>query len=190
MVVVFPQGEILAPIIVGCLKSAEYTQTLADGVNYTRRFQEITTNINRFGEWSVTSDDGPNIRVEKEVIILDASQNQKIVIDKTNKKISVDAGDFDVTLTGNATINVTGNVTLSCDKASVTAKGNIDAKCKDLSVNASGAANVKASKDVKIDGKSVLMNKGTGEVLTTLTQPTCYVTGIPFQGSKTVKAGS
>lgn len=190
VVVVFPKGEVLAPIIIGCLTGAGHSQKLGDGVNWTRRFQEITSNINRFGEWSVTSDDGPNIRVEKEIIILDASNGQKITIDKTNKKITVDAGDFNVTVTGNATINVTGNVTLSCDKATITAKGNADVSCKDLNVTAKGKANIKASGKVSLKGSVAEINGSDGDILTTTTQPTCYVTGIPFQGSSKAKAGS
>lgn len=189
VVVALPKGEMLAPIIIGCLRSADYTQDPADGMNWTRRFQEIVTNINRFGEWSVTSDDGPNIRIEKQIVHLGDGEKQSVIIDKENKKITIDAGDFDVTVTGNATINVTGAVTLNCESADVIASKNITAKCKDLDVKASGKTKIKASKDVEIDGKKVKMNKGTGKVITTETQPSCYVTGIPFKGSETVKAG-
>jgi len=190
VLVACPRKDAYAPIIVCTLKQDSRAPSIKEGVIWERRFNEITTNINRFGEWNLISDSGPNIKVEKQKIIIDDASGQSIVWDTKTKHITIKANEFDVTVTGDVNINAVGNVRVNCNKADIIAKKDINVKCKNLKATASGEADIKAAKDVKVNGLFVKLNGEEGEVLTDRTQPACYVTGIPFIGSKRVKAGS
>jgi hypothetical protein len=148
------------PVIVGAIRNSRTITSAALGHHWTRRFNKVNTSIDKDSNWSVKSDSGPSAQVNTDSVVLDDSSGEKIVLDRVNKIMTIEANRWTVIVNGDASIKAQGNVT----------------------VEAGGNADVKAE-NVTLAGED-------GGVLTTATQPTCYVTGIPFKGSGKVKAGS
>ncbi len=184
-----PKGQIYHSYIIAGIRSAFRKTDVAKAHHYLRRFNEIENLIDNLGTWSIKSDQGPNISVGREKIILDASSGDSITIDKTNKLVQITTNKWDVVVNGNATIKVSGDASLSAKNISATAEENLSVKCKKANIDAQSEVTVKTQK-AKIDAKQVTVAGEEGQVITTATQPTCYVTGIPFVGSSKVKAGS
>lgn len=157
---------------------------------FKKRFNQITESITTqsmyvVGFQETDKDDdystyGPHMKLNAANITMqaDSSGDNAIVIDRDNKKISINTDKWEVTVNGDSTINASGNCTI-----------NVTGSC-DLTA-ATLTAKIKGTAD--IDASTITLNGATGiagNVITTLTQPTCFVTGIPFVGSLTVKAGS
>ena len=187
--VMFPKGDRTLGVILGGSRFYGPKTDPSLGLHLKKRFNEVVETYSKEGAWSIVSDDGPNLHVKKTQIVLDDSTGEKIVLDKAAKKITIDCQDWEVTVKGKATINVTGAATVSAASADVNISGKANVKAGSANIEASGEVAVKAGGDVKVDGSTVKLNGGSGEVLTTTTQPRCYVTGAPFIGAPTVKAG-
>jgi hypothetical protein len=188
--VMFLQGMITHPIIVGMFRQHLKPMDASKGRHKSERFNQITRTTDKLGNHSIKSDAGPNLNVNVLSIILDDSTGQSIKLDKVAKKMTINAGEWEVAITGNAKITVAKDATLTVNgNMKATVAKNLDVSGKDVTVNASGECKVKASKDVSVDGKTIKLNGGGGKVITTSSQATCYVTGIPFKGVSKVKAG-
>jgi phage protein D/phage baseplate assembly protein gpV len=76
---------------------------------------------------------------EEKIEIIDSKSNTSIVMDTTNKKITINSkGDYEVTATGNITIKATGNVDIE-------ATGNMTLKGANVSIEASAQLNAKGA---------------------------------------------
>jgi hypothetical protein len=192
--VAFPRGDRTFGVILGGSRFFPTPQADA-GRNAERRYREFTTTHADDGSYTMKSDAGPNLKIEKSKITIDDSNGDTIVFDKANRSLTVTAKDSTVTMKdpdGNPasmTINVDGLVTINAKTATVKIEGTATVTAKEASIDTSGDTKVKASGKVTVDGKTVELNGATGDILTTETQPFCFVSGIPFVGSTKVKAG-
>jgi len=187
--VALPNGDRTLGVIIGGSRFYGVATDPALGLHLSRRFNEVTESFTKAGAYTIVSDDGPNFALKKTSITLDDASGEKIILDKVNKKITIECKDWSVEVKGTCVINVAGKATVSAAEADVNIKGKANVIAGDARVQASGAVDVKAGGNVSIDGSLVKMNGGDGGVLTTVSQPRCYVTGVPFVGSGTVKAG-
>lgn len=188
--VMFLQGMVTHPIIIGMFRQHLKPIDESKGRHKSSRFNQITQEVDQFGNYSVKSDAGPNATVKVFEITLDDSVGESIKLDKAAKKMTINAGEWEVNITGNAKITVAKDAEIKVDgNMKATVAKNLDVSAKDVNVKASGETKVKSSKDITVDGKTIKLNGGGGKVITTSTQKTCYVTGIPFKGVSKVKAG-
>lgn len=187
--VMFPKGDRTLGVILGGSRFYGPATDVNLGLHLKRRFNEIEESFTKKGAYTVVSDDGPSLQLTKTNISLDDDSGEKIVLDKTAKKITIECKDWQVEVKGSCTINVAGPANISAAEANIMIEGKADIKTGEASIDASGSVAVKAGGTVKVDGSVVKLNGGTGMILTTMTQPRCYVTGVPFIGTPTVKAG-
>lgn len=99
------------PVIIGALRSAKKATDKSLGWHYKKRFNNIEQYIVK-KEWHVKSDDGPNMFVAPDKIMLDNSTGESILLDKKNKIMTIKANTFKVVVEGNANIEVKGNSTI------------------------------------------------------------------------------
>jgi hypothetical protein len=167
VMVQFPRGDRSVGIIHHSTRNYVAPQNTALGRHWRTRFNQIVKYIDANGNYSVTSDQGPNLQVNTSTIVLDDASGDKITIDKSAKSITIDCGTWNVNVSGNATIKVTGDVSLTAANVDVTAQEN---------------AIVKAA--------SIQLNGSSGQVLTTVTDPVIdTIFGEPTMGVPTVVAG-
>lgn len=176
-----------APIIIGSIRNTVRKQPAEHA--WVRRYSKIEQKVSGDNAWTVKSDSGPNLGVTPNVVILDDSAGEKVTLDRVNKILTVEANTLKVIVKGNATVEVGGKATVSAAEAQVNVKGKAAVAAGEVSVDAKGEVSVKAAAKVRVDGSEVDINGEGGEVLTTKTQPRCYVSGIPFVGEGSVKAG-
>ena len=192
--VAFPRGDRTFGVIIGGTRFWPKAQT-DKGRTAERRYREFTVTHADDGSYTMKSDAGPNLKIEKNKITIDDSNGDTVVFDKEKRSISVTAKDSSITMRdpdgGDATmkVNVAGPVSINAKSAKVTIEGAATVTAKEATINTSGDTKVKASGKVSVDGKTVELNGATGDVMTTETQPFCFVSGLPYVGSKTVKAG-
>lgn len=204
--VMFPRGEITMGIIVHGLRQYPLRQDVGLGKHWRNRFNQVVRYIDKDGNYSVTSDQGPFLNVKTDQINLDDSVGEQIILDKTNKTLFINANDFTiaikgnvnmtvdkdstVAITGNSNINVTGNaviaitgdLTASAKNITATAQENATINCKELNATASGNAQVTAAK--------IMLNGDGGDVLTTTTMAVIdSIFGELSIGVPTVSAG-
>lgn len=208
--VMMPRGNRVTGVIIGMPRMSTVAQTeptgkpLADppystaspGFPSSRRYEKYFLNFTEtyeknttLGEWTFKHDLGPFIKVEGTKVTISNGATETITIGEgsvtveavdakidAKKSVEVKAlgGDINVT----ATI---GNVNVKANEVKVNCK-TVDVKCKDAKIVAN-KVDIKALSG--IDLNKIL----GGMVLTTMTQPTCYVSGIPFKGVPNVKAG-
>jgi len=99
---------------------------------------------------------------------LNVTTTTVLLDDAAGDNILLDAANKVLTINANAwTVNVQGDV-------NITVKGNVNVKCS----------------DAVVDADSVTLAGDDGDVVTTATYPSDYVTGIPIMGSTKVKAGT
>jgi phage gp45-like len=201
--VTFPGGDTSVGLIIGASRKAPEKQEEA-GSRYKKRFNEIENIINKDGKWSIgyksaIITQGPKVELDKDSIKINDGgmlgtgvDAQSVEIDRKSKKITIKAGEWTLDVSKNATINIIGNAKISCLNATVDAKMNVKVSATNAEVTAKNKVTVDAKREVSVKARTIKLNADTmpGDVLTSLTQPSCYVTGIPFLGSQTVKAGS
>jgi hypothetical protein len=196
--VMFPRGDRAMGVIMGCIRSYHEPQDPAEGYYYSKRYNRITTDIDKLGNWSVTSDEGPNAQVNTNSVILDDSVGEKITLDRDAKTLTIDAGTWKVNVTGAATIDVKGNTTINVGgTANIKIEGAATVKAASLDANIEGQAKIKcktlnaeAAGQAKIKAATISLNGEMGQVITTSTMPTWdLITGIPSVGVPNVKAG-
>lgn len=188
VIVICPKQDLFDAYIIGGPRSASKATDIRKAHHYLDRFNEIETFIDNLGGWHVKSDLGPNINVEREKITLDASSGDIITIDRVNRQINIETNRWNVVVKGDANIQVQGQAQVSANNITATARNNVSISSKNATINASKEAVIK-TKSAKIDANKVSIAGEQGQVITTKTQPACYVTGIPFVGSTKVKAG-
>lgn len=202
--VAFPLGDTSTGVIMGCSRKEASVMPEEGGIRHKQRFNDIESYINHAGEWGIgyVSADipvGPNVKLTKDDYTIsdggtagDGSDAQSVLIDRVGGKITINSGDWDLTVNRQANINVTGDLNISCANAKVESKGDVEVKATNAKVDAKLNVEVKAGIQAKVNAKFVKLNADgiAGQVLTTATQPVCYVTGIPFIGSFSVLAGS
>ena len=170
-----PRGDASMGIIVHSTRAYVAPQNPALGVYWMNRYNKIVRYIDKDGNYSVTSDSGPTLKVNTDKIILDDSTGESITIDKAAQTITIAAKTWAVNITGDATVTVGGKMT-----ANVT--GDLTAMCDKLTVTAKGIAEVKAD-EVHIQGEA-------GQVLTNMTDPVVdSIFGEPTMGVPKFKAG-
>lgn len=199
--VMFPNGDPTVGVIISGSRFHPTPHT-DEGVFKRWRFGPIQQGVNKNGRWEVhhrpfaNGPKGPNIYMDENGIFLGdqgllGDAQDFIKIDWPNKTI---------------TINAASGFTVQCKDANITAIGKVDLTCIDLEAKIAQSAKISALKleatiatEAKIEVFGVANIKGQiiklngdlagGGVLTMTSQPTCYITGIPFVGSTTVIAG-
>ena len=207
----FPFEDSSKGVILGSSRQEEESQEEEGLIRWKRRLNEIDNSISSEGVWKLghvsitpplnTKFYGPSVIIDKDTLLIDDGgvngdqvSPQSIEIDARNRTIKINSGEWTLQAESGVTINVSaGDVNVSCLNASVDAKQQATVKAgTNVSVEAGGNAKVTAGGNASIEGSQVFLNsKGLplDGVITTKTQPTCYVTGIPFKGSTTVLAG-
>ncbi|NBO99756.1 MAG: hypothetical protein EBU90_06470 [Proteobacteria bacterium] len=175
VLVVFLNYDTTLGVIIGAVRLYDSPTDVALGQHYKKRFNRIEEFISKDNNYSLTSLSGPNFHLNTDSIVLDDASQDKITIDKTNKKITIECQTWNVEVKGNATINVGGNATVSANNVNVTASGNTN-------LNSSGTTNVTAS--------NINLNGSSGAVMTDTLNPVVdLITGVPSIGVKNVKSG-
>ena len=203
--VAFPMQDHSVGLILGGARKHSDKQRVDGALRAERRFNEILQGVSQDGTWSVKHEStvipvGPSLTVGNGLIEMKDGGvtgtgllEQSISIDRLTNTISINAGTWNVDAKAAATINVIGNCNISCLNATVDAKLNANINATNVNVKAKLNAKVEANLIASIKGQFVHLNASVpgiiGQVITTATQPTCYITGIPFQGSKSVFAG-
>lgn len=176
-------------------------------IRWEKRFNEISQSISFDGVWKLqykteVLTSGPSMTLSKDTILIDDGgptatgiDSQYIEVDPKNKTIKIKSGEWTLEAKTGVTINVaSGDVSINCVNTSISSRQSIDVKAASGDVSVEGLnVNVKAKKQAVVEGTQILLNSKMNPlngVITTTTQPTCYVTGIPFRGSTTVLAGS
>ena len=206
----FPFEDSTRGVILGSSRQVDEDQEVDGDVRWKRRLNEIDQSISFDGVWKLGHKStsllgaefyGPSITVSKDILLIDdggvngdQTSPQTVEVDARNRTIKINSGEWTLQAESGVTINVSaGDVSVSCLNASVDAKQEATVKAgTNVSVDAGANAKVTAGGNAAIEGSQVFLNsKGLplDGVITTKTQPTCYVTGIPFKGSTTVLAG-
>jgi hypothetical protein len=173
VIVLCPRARIMSAIIIGAIRCYSKPMDSSKGHYWLRRFNQIENEITEGGKWKLRSDNGPFMELWRKRIILDNSLGESITLDGDSNTLQINARSLNIVVNGNAVMTASGNTTINAAEANINATGNANIKCK----------------IAKIDADKAEICGAEGEVITTKTQPTCYVTGIPFVGSKKVKAG-
>lgn len=204
--VAFPNGVTTIGIILGGTRKVASAQKEEEEGTPRRhqRFNEIEQIINPAGDYilrhsSVNISKGPNFNLNRDIIKIDDGGffgqgvgSQSIEFDRLGRTVTVNAGTLTIEVKKGATLNVIGDVTIDCFNATVNAKADVKVSGLNITLESKTKAVLDAKLEASIKAQIIKLNGDgvPGQVITTLTQPTCYVTGIPFQGSKTVLAGS
>lgn len=194
----FPRNMSSVGVIVGGSRSRPEAMTTSSRAVLRNRINETEYEVGEGGELTLRLRNqpdgpiGPEIEMTKDSVNIYADKflsDNGILIDRLQKKLTILTGDWAVTTTGDATLTIAGDATINVKgKASVNA-GEVDVKTKKLSATVLGNAEVTVSGKLTAKAQFMEFNGSVGGVLTTETQPACYVTGVPFMGSLTVKAG-
>lgn len=186
----FPRGDRSLGIIECSTRNYVAPQNPALGVHWRNRFNKIVRYIDKDGNYSVTSDQGPNLHVKTDKVVLDDSVGEQIILDKASKTLFIKADEWKIDLTGNMTMNVAKNSTINVTgDVKVSVKGNAevdvtgDAKVKAKNIEATAKMNA------KVKAKLISLN---GEVSGITTENSHFgvvdfLTGVPVNASKTVK---
>jgi len=193
----FPNGDVSMGIIIGGSRSYPLAQP-DEGILWRKRFNLVDQTIDNDGVYSVgirpivEGPIGTHITMdESSVTIGDGKElptQDSIIVDQASQTITVTCGTWEVKALKEANITVIGDVTVKCKNLNATVLGDASLKAKSLDVTALGEINIKSAQGINMDSLQISMNKGAGNVITTLTTPSCYITGIPFVGSPTVRA--
>lgn len=197
--VMFPRGQPQLGVIVGGSRKAKIKQKKQGrGPRYLKHFREVEQEITSQGELflrTLDADEGPTasqIKLTKENLELTSNEDKStnyIKLDQSTESITIKTGQLEITVQKNSEITISGN-------AKLTVRGSVNLECEDATVKAktitaeANTATVKATQSLKIDSMKVVVAGDEGQVLTTMTQPNCYISGAPFVGSKKVFAGS
>lgn len=168
------QGYGESGVIVGAVAKQDKKKISSSlGHFYEWRFSKFTKAIDKDGTYSLTQDSGPAVKVKRDSIVIQDNTGEQITIDQLKKTITIEDGS------GNSIVinRLTGKITLSAKQMSLEATGNINLKT--------------TVGTVSVDARTVYLNSSIagGNVLTSLTNPSDIITGIPFLGNRTVKVG-
>jgi len=177
------------PFILSAVRNSRKPTDAALGHHSRRRFNAIEVLVDKDKNYSVRSDSGPNVHVKTSSVILDDSAGERITLDRVAKVLTIESNELSVIVKGNASVQVTGNVKLSAAQVDADVKGDCTVKAAKLKADISGSAEISAGSKATVKAPLVDIGKGLAPVVTTLTHPVDYVTGIPIQGVPTVKAG-
>ena len=110
-----------------------------------------------------------------ETIVDVVASGEKITLDKENKKIIIECETWQVTVKGNATINISGNANITASNVDVKANGNTN-------LTSTGVTTVTSS--------MVNINGASGAVMTDTLNPVVdFITGVPSIGVQNVRSG-
>lgn len=174
--VVFLNEDYNYGIIISASRFFQEPTDVSLGKHLRDRYNNIETFISKDNNYSVTSlIGGTNLQINTNSIVLDDASQDKITIDKTNKKITIECQTWNVEVKGSATINVGGS-------ANITAN--------DVNINAKGNTNIKSSGSTTVTASNITLNGSSGAVLTDTLNPVVdLITGVPSVGVKNVKSG-
>lgn len=176
VLVTFLNNDTTLGVILGAIRLHQTPVNSDLGKHYKKRYNDIEEFISSNKNYSLTSlKNNVNFQLNTESIVLDDNLNDKIIIDRTNKKITIECETWNVTVRGNATINVSGNANISAKNVNISASG-------DANLTSGGITNVKAS--------IIKLNGAAGSVMTDVLNPVVdLITGVPSVGVKNVKSG-
>jgi hypothetical protein len=203
VMVCFPRGDRQVGIIQHGTRQYINPQDPKLGRHWRNRFNKIVRYIDKDGNYSVTSDQGPNLHVKVDKIVLDDSVGEQVILDKTAKTIFINCKDFtidvkqninmkvgkdstvaiqgnsQITVQGNATVNITGDLIATAKNIDVTAQQSAKVKCKEGEITASG--------QLKLNGKKIIQNKEMSGMTTENSHMGLIdlITGVPVVASKT-----
>ena len=191
--VMFPCGSKSLGIILGCSRQYLAPQDPSRGKYWARRFNLITETIEKDKTWQLKHDLGPFVKVEGQIVTVSDSYCNEVIIKAGTPlgggSVDINAGALNVTVKGDVTLNATGDIKVTASNATVTAQ-NVELKATSVKATVAGDVSLTATGNVDVKATAVNLNQILGgQVITTMSQPTCYVTGIPFVGVPTVKAG-
>jgi len=196
----FPRGDSQMGVILGGSRQVETPQKEeGEGPRRLIRFNELEQEINTDGDYSIkvkkTEEDEPDAEftISNKTIILDTHPEEEacsVVMDRETQHITIKTKDITLELTGKKSITVKGDVDITTEgSVNITAKKDCKVQAKSVEIEAD-TAKVTAKQKASIEAQTIELAGAEGQVLTTATQPACYVTGAPFVGSTKVKAGS
>ena len=190
--VLFPGGSPAAGVIVGCARQYLKPMDAGRGRYWERRFNLITETVEKDFTWQVKHDLGTFIKVEaRAVTISDGFGNEVVVnagLGPIGGSVDVKGGAMSITVKGDVDIKAAGAVSVLAKDVTVKAV-TVDVKALSMSATVLKDVSIKAG-TVDVKAATINLNSVTGGmVLTTTSQPVCYVTGIPFVGVPIVKAG-
>ncbi|HWO20200.1 MAG TPA: phage baseplate assembly protein V [Kofleriaceae bacterium] len=147
VVVVFEQGDIGRPIVIGGLwsKKAEPVEVNASGQNNTKLIKS------RAGHRVIFDD---KAGAEK-ITIVDKTKKNKIVLDSVNKIIKIEC-DGDIAIKSAANVIVHGNALKIGTTGGITGKG------RQVLIHTASTLGVKASQSIKFDGSQATINVDNG----------------------------
>jgi phage gp45-like len=202
--VMFPRGDRSLGVIMHSTRSYVVPQDPGLGRHWRNRFNKIVRYIDKNGNYSVTSDQGPNLHVKTNAIVLDDSVGEQIILDKDKKTIFINCKDFTIDVKGNvsmavaqnstvsikgnsslkvegnATVDVTGDCSVTAKNLNASIKQSAKVKCKELEATATGNAKIKAAK-ITLNGESSGITTANGHQ-----NVVDFITGVPVIPSKTV----
>lgn len=194
----FPKNDPAYGVIIGGSRSRPETMKTTKRSVYRNRINETEYEVGDEGELSLRLRDkadgpiGAELELTKQKITLymdKEAEDNGIEINKLTKKITIKTGEWEVTTERGVTLNVGGDAKVTVSGKAELIAGDVSVKSKSLKATVAGNAEVTVAGKLKAKAQFIELNGEVGGVLTTETQPTCYVTGIPFVGSMTVKAG-
>ncbi len=196
--VLCPMGDQTLGVIVGGARAHPLVQP-ENGVYKLRRFNSIEEGVSSDSIWSVQYRDAAKGPVSAKLALSqsnikmgdnDANPEQDYIeIDGDSNTVTIKAGTWTVNVSSGATLTVNGDVALKCANlnATVQNKATIDAGQLEATVKAN--AKISVSGTASVDAQIIQLNGSGGMVVTTLTHPTDYITGLPIVGEPTVTAG-
>lgn len=157
-------------VIMGAVKNNLEPMTSDLGHFWKRRFNNITNTIDKDSTYSIKNDNGPEMDVMNDMLVIKDGDGGTITINKSDKTLSIDDG---------------AGESLVLDRKNK--KLTINANLMNIVVN--GDASIKASGDCSVDAANIKLNGGLGPILTEVTYPFDPITGIPTTGMKNVRGG-
>jgi hypothetical protein len=196
--VLCPMGDQTLGVIVGGARAHPLVQP-ENGVYKLRRFNSIEEEVSSDSVWSVQYRDaakGPisaNMALSKSNIKMgdnDANPEQDYIeIDGDSSTITIKAGTWTVNVDSGATLSITGDLNVKCANLNATVQNKATIESAQLEATVKGTAKITANGTASIDAQIIQLNGSGGMVVTTLTHPTDYITGLPIVGEPTVTAG-
>ncbi len=194
----FPRCDSSFGVIVGGSRTRPEKVKTTKRAVYRNRINETEYEVGDDGELTLRLRDqpdgpiGPEVELTKQKVTIFADKelgDNGIIIDRLLRKITIQTGEWEVTTQQNASLTIAGDANITvAGKANIVA-GDTSITTKKLTAKVAGNASVTVAGKLTAKAQFIELNGEVGGVITTETQPACYVTGIPFVGSLTVKAG-
>ena len=196
--VLCPLGDQSCGVIIGGSRAHPVKQS-GDGVYSLRRFNQVETATTADSVWSVSYRATPG-GVATASIVMDKnnikigdnaadSQQDYIELDNDSHTITINAGTWAVKVSNDANITIQGDCNITCNNLNATVQGDATVSAASLEADIQGDVDITAAGAASITASVVQLNGPGGGVVTTLTHPVDYITGLPILGSLTVTAG-